>query len=449
MTIVIEDLGQVAAMIKGSSAPSNTDLIWLDTNVDKHKEYDTTLGQWVLMGTGGSSSTPTDITHAALVALFNAETMIPGFYNITDYSDSGLVGQIIIQAISTSKLSLNGAATLIFADFQNVGDYDNLPFDHDATFGTNRGVWNSSMTLTTDPDVYDVVIWNGYHYLSITQIAGSEPDGDPTNWRFCDKTDIKVGYITETNYIEYDLTSNLILKIVDKRQNSVVQNDNGGLYLFQFGNDNVVKNNVEEEAVLSCLNSRMIIISNNLGINFQLTIDNTVSGNVYLNNLKGSINLILSGDGNFEDCSIDYGHLTVPSIQNIGLELVSVYSPPSLNSIGRFYLRNNSNFTQEIDITGLTDINFGTLGKLTGVVLLTSSFGSETITSFTNFPTNQSVSFFPKNGLSVTFDDGSAGFKNKTEDGPIAIDGTKHDWIEYKKGAAGTIIYEMQKGKYA
>lgn len=50
------DIGLIAAMIVGVNAPTNTKLIWYDTNTNTHKVYDTGLSQWVILGTGNTPS---------------------------------------------------------------------------------------------------------------------------------------------------------------------------------------------------------------------------------------------------------------------------------------------------------------------------------------------------------------------------------------------------------
>lgn len=50
MTLVTQNLGQIGALYQGSSAPSNTTLIWYDTNVSRQKYYNVATGTWDILG---------------------------------------------------------------------------------------------------------------------------------------------------------------------------------------------------------------------------------------------------------------------------------------------------------------------------------------------------------------------------------------------------------------
>lgn len=380
-------------------------------------------------GSGGASLTPTSILWNDLLALYNSNAMAAGFYNITDMADNG----IIIQAISQSKLTLNATGLFLNADYQGVGDYSSIPL-----FTGNNGVWYSTMLSPIANKT--VVIWSGYHYKSLTGAVGAQPDTDSVNWLLLPKSQANVGYIQESDYIEYDIVNNYIQKRCDRRANSIYNPDN-----FQWGNDVVYGNSNTPDSALAIINSLASQINGNeLRGGCNITITNTSTGNYSFNTIEGNVGITFinaNAGGDFQDCKIDYAHLTVFHIVNIAIDLSS-------NQIGRFFNRNNSNFITGFDITGSTDIDFGTPFVLAGEVNISSSNPTGTVTTLTNFPDNQSVIFYPASGLTVTFDGTGGGFKNKSEDGPIAINGTKGDWIQYAKSAAG-IIYETAKGKYS
>ena len=64
--MAVENLGQVGVFFKGTTSPSNTDLIWLDTNTTPgvFKTYDPNLADWVsiVAGTNEEDTFTPDIT---------------------------------------------------------------------------------------------------------------------------------------------------------------------------------------------------------------------------------------------------------------------------------------------------------------------------------------------------------------------------------------------------
>ena len=60
-TLQIINLGTVKAIISGTIAPVNTQLLWYDTNVNAHKAYNIGSASWVLLGGGGGSSSEFEI----------------------------------------------------------------------------------------------------------------------------------------------------------------------------------------------------------------------------------------------------------------------------------------------------------------------------------------------------------------------------------------------------
>ncbi len=79
-----------------------------------------------------------DISYADLLALYNAGGMSIGFYRIIDRADNG----IIIEAVTSSSLSLNGTAINLNPDFQIVGNYSGVvDVSGSLPYTTTRGVW--------------------------------------------------------------------------------------------------------------------------------------------------------------------------------------------------------------------------------------------------------------------------------------------------------------------
>ena len=80
-----KNLGQVEGLYIGSSAPTNTALIWYDTSSHAHKVYDTTLGAWKVL----DQNNITAITYSALVTRAGGQGLTQGqWFKITDRSNA-------------------------------------------------------------------------------------------------------------------------------------------------------------------------------------------------------------------------------------------------------------------------------------------------------------------------------------------------------------------------
>lgn len=110
-------------------------------------------------GSTGSGSYLTEITYAELLTLYNAGTMVPGKYKITDKADKG----IIVEAISATELAPKGIGLFLNPDFQDVGNYSGVASLTGTTKGFNWFVWGleyESQGLANG----DIVFYNGLHY---------------------------------------------------------------------------------------------------------------------------------------------------------------------------------------------------------------------------------------------------------------------------------------------
>lgn len=80
-----KNLGQVEGLFIGSSAPTNTALIWYDTSSHVHKVYDTTLSAWKVL----DPTSITAITYSALVSRASGTGLTQGqWFKITDRSNA-------------------------------------------------------------------------------------------------------------------------------------------------------------------------------------------------------------------------------------------------------------------------------------------------------------------------------------------------------------------------
>lgn len=80
-----KNLGQVEGLYIGSSAPTNTALIWYDTSSNKHKVYDISLGAWKVL----DPTSITSITYSSLVSRAGGQGLTQGqWFKITDRSNT-------------------------------------------------------------------------------------------------------------------------------------------------------------------------------------------------------------------------------------------------------------------------------------------------------------------------------------------------------------------------
>ena len=92
-----QNLGQVAGLWIGTSAPSNTTLIWYDSTpaIRCHKVYNQALGAWVVL----DQNTISSITYSELKTLAKNTGLTQGsWYKITD------IGNVLALAITTTKV---------------------------------------------------------------------------------------------------------------------------------------------------------------------------------------------------------------------------------------------------------------------------------------------------------------------------------------------------------
>lgn len=80
-----KNLGQVAGLYVGTSAPTNKALIWYDTSSNVHKTFDVGLNAWTVL----QPQTITSITYSALVSRASGQGLTQGqWFKITDRSNA-------------------------------------------------------------------------------------------------------------------------------------------------------------------------------------------------------------------------------------------------------------------------------------------------------------------------------------------------------------------------
>lgn len=240
------------------------------------------------------------VTNAQLLTLIGANQIIPNQnYLVTNAIFCNTTNETVnvaVQGITNNTVSINGNGVFLNADYQNVGNYSGV-----SGYAGNIGVWTSSASVT----VNKVAIWNNLHYKNTTGTnTSSNPAVDTTNWTLLAKT-VTNGYILEVDIVQYYSDTNQIFQRIDKRGNQIENNLNyyassvESFYCFQWGNNSVGENSVNQESYLSCLNNLTTgnVVYSNPGI-----YRNVVSGQSFVNFESGNIgvfflNEVLGGSG--------------------------------------------------------------------------------------------------------------------------------------------------------
>lgn len=162
--------------------------------------------------------------------------------------------------------------TFLNPDFEDLGDYSSV-----AGFSGQLGVWNNSLT----PSIGNVVIWNLKHWVNLSGSVGTEPDGDPTDWQLL-SVSTTTGFISERNFVVRDSVNGQIRLRYDSRGNIISYVN---FNTFQFGNDIVYGNQVDESSTINCTNNYGGVISNyvqngsafNANLNLSYIVGNDIS----------------------------------------------------------------------------------------------------------------------------------------------------------------------------
>lgn len=100
MSSQTQNLGQVKAIHIGTSSPSNTTMLWYDSNVNKHKYYDTVSGNWILLSSNGGSNGYQSTEHLTGVNWINAKPVYRQvFTNTFNPSSSNTIQEILFSNI--------------------------------------------------------------------------------------------------------------------------------------------------------------------------------------------------------------------------------------------------------------------------------------------------------------------------------------------------------------
>jgi hypothetical protein len=205
-----------------------------------------------------------DITNGDLINAIATNTLLKGlFYRVID--TNGILN-VVLLAIETNRIQLNGAAELLTADYQSVGDYTGLNSFPFAGFPTisQIGIWNTLLT----PTYGSVVIWNNNHYVNITALNGLlSPNLDAVNWFLLNRQE-DYGYIKRVYTIDYNINANRPERIWDDYGNLIEYKVTKGqisFFNFPFGNELVRDNTIIGDGVniQNMMNMPFLTCSNN------------------------------------------------------------------------------------------------------------------------------------------------------------------------------------------
>ena len=130
-----KNLGQVAGLFIGTSAPSNTTLIWFDSTpaIQCHKVYNQALDQWVVL----DNSVISPITYSEIVTLSTGNGLTIGqWFKITDRNG------VLALAITTTKIQYTDAlANIVIDDLGHNKSY--IVSSSNLLIDDLSGVWDS------------------------------------------------------------------------------------------------------------------------------------------------------------------------------------------------------------------------------------------------------------------------------------------------------------------
>lgn len=274
------------------------------------------------------------LTYAQLTILANTNLLAPNTnYLITDAefgSTPMIPTNVLVTAVTTNKVSLTGQGIFFNADYQAVGNYSGVP-----TFNMNKGVWDPLAIIVLG----DVVIWNNFMYLNITGInTPTNPSADLVNWQVLTYSTTN-GYILEIDAIEYQQSTNWIIKRSDLRLNVVersVPAAINSLNGFAWGSNKIYANSVTNNSCLEIGRANVKIqLSNNVLVGSVVALGDVnqpclvdMSGNTFTNSrLRVTIenntfneNIFISSGfncdsnlGSFEGNYIFHSSITLPT----------------------------------------------------------------------------------------------------------------------------------------
>ncbi len=106
--------------------------------------------------TPGTPNDPINITSASLITAYNNQTLIEGYYLITDKADAGILIQTVKDSSGKITPSLKGDGAFLDPDFQNRGNYTGVLAKTGVAYASTLGVWTINFELITI--TYDTLV---------------------------------------------------------------------------------------------------------------------------------------------------------------------------------------------------------------------------------------------------------------------------------------------------
>lgn len=322
---------------------------------------------------------------------------------------------------STDSFALGGHGSFLNADWQNVGDYSGVLAVTSVPFTTNIGQWYAGIEVSAVDG--DVVIWNCLHYqvIDATAFAGTDPAANLSAYALLPKATANLGYILETDEIQFDFPNDWLQYRADKRGNVILYTQivdsnyftygfSAAIDKFQWGRDAWFGNYIDN-GVIDQINWIGNIHSNTIKQEVWVKDNSTsVNANIYGNNFEFRADLRNNTFGSpasfISNDLMQSASLRNKTLGSMTRNLVrlSMLFPETISSIfGTIHQEGMSTQERSLDITGLTTIDISSNAEEVGVYTLTSSNATETINLIVNYPFSFPITLKPDAGLTVTF----------------------------------------------
>jgi len=217
-------------------------------------------------------------------------------YLITDKADLGI---IVTGSQDPTKFETSAIGGFLNADYQNIGNYENIQNITGFSKQDNYGIWTpatANSLINGDIFIFNNDIWQVTADGDIDRSGAGDPISDSgPYYRFLKNNFLteRVGYIQEWDNIEYDFDDDNILWRSDKRGNKI---NNYSISYFQFGNNSQVNIRVNKSCFINNLNSTGNISDINISNNCGVDISNS-NGNYYsLDFSNGYYIIVLNSD---------------------------------------------------------------------------------------------------------------------------------------------------------
>jgi len=352
-------------------------------------------------------------------------------------------GGIMNPGEDITNVNTGGVSTVVFNDGNKIKVLSTVLSDW-LNGNTCNNLDGDEITLTSDGSLSafyntgDIVIWNGRHFQvsDSNLVDAQEPSGFGGGYAAAYTPlfpkEENLGYIKESDVVEYDFETNLLVWRKDKRGNVIPSES---MIYFQFGSGNCVGNEVSYFSSIYNINQRGSFNGNILNSAATLSSDNTHRGAITFSKFGGMSNAIGGNYSvNMEPFKLFRGNV-LDTDQTVMIE-------GSVDHEAKALIKGTSStFETTFNIDGVTTIDFvhDTFLSINdqlynksyvGIMHLTSPNGTETINTLEDFP-DHPVKIIPSNTLVLSISSG--GNIVNPGIGLTTINGTTNDWVEFTK----------------